>query len=82
LAFSTDLLPDGAQLNAFFGSDIGHWDVPDMRNVVPEAWEQVEHGHMTREAFRSFTYDNVVRMLSDVNPTLFTGTTIDTNHDG
>ena len=27
-----------------FGSDIAHWDVPDMAEVLEEAWEMVEHG--------------------------------------
>src|SRR6266849_10630336 len=31
--------PMGARLNAIFGSDIGHFDVPDMTAVVPEAYE-------------------------------------------
>jgi hypothetical protein len=27
-----------------FGSDIGHWDVPDVRDVTREAYELVERG--------------------------------------
>jgi hypothetical protein len=77
VAFSDELFPDGAQLNAFFGSDIGHWDVPDMRDVVPEAWAQVAEGHMTTTAFRRFTFDNVHRMLTDTNPGFFAGTAIE-----
>ena len=42
LAFDGRVLPHGARLNAMFASDIGHWDVPDMRGVLPEAWELVE----------------------------------------
>ena len=41
------MLPHGARLNAMFASDIGHWDVPDLRGVLPEAWELVEDGHLT-----------------------------------
>ena len=36
--------PAGRALNAIFSSDIGHFDVPDMTEVVPEAYELVEHG--------------------------------------
>ena len=38
----------GARLNALFSSDIGHFDVPDMTEVVPEAYELVEHGLLDR----------------------------------
>ena len=31
-----------APLNAIFGSDIGHFDVPDMTKVLTEAWEMVD----------------------------------------
>lgn len=77
LAFSPQMLPNGARVNAFFGSDIGHWDVPDMRAVLPEAWEAVDDGHLTHDDFRAFTYGNVVRMLTDVNPQFFANTVID-----
>ena len=39
IAFDRDKIPMGARLNAIFASDIGHWDVPDFREVLPEAWE-------------------------------------------
>jgi hypothetical protein len=34
--------PFGARINAIFSSDVGHFDVPDMRMVLPEAHELVE----------------------------------------
>ncbi|MFA5883837.1 MAG: amidohydrolase family protein [Acidimicrobiia bacterium] len=58
LAFDTALNPGGVRLNAVFGSDLGHWDVPDLRDVLPEAWELVEHGRITEADFRDFTCDN------------------------
>ncbi|MDA8043933.1 MAG: amidohydrolase family protein [Actinomycetota bacterium] len=76
LAFTPGMLPLGIRLNAFFGSDIGHWDVPDQRNVLPEAWELVEDGHVGREAFGDFVFGNVARMLTDANPAFFDGTSI------
>ena len=65
VAFDRRLLPGGQPLNAFFSSDIGHWDVPDARAVLPEAWEAVEHGFLTEEDFRAFTYGNAVRLWGD-----------------
>ena len=47
LAFASELNPRGAILPAVFSSDIGHWDVPDMRKVVVEAFELVERGTST-----------------------------------
>lgn len=74
LAFNRSMLPPGARLNAMFASDIGHWDVPDMREVVIEAWELVEHGNLDEDDFRDFMCGNVVRMLTAGNPAFFAGT--------
>ena len=76
LAFDRDLLPHHARLNAVFASDIGHWDVPDMRDVLVEAWELVEDGHIDEDAFRDFTCGNVVRALTATNPDFFEGTVV------
>ena len=40
-------MPFGARINAIFSSDIGHFDVPDMLQPVPEAYELVEDGLIT-----------------------------------
>jgi predicted TIM-barrel fold metal-dependent hydrolase len=77
LAFDARLLPPGARLNAMFASDIGHWDVPDLRHVLPEAWELVEHGYIDESAFADFAYGNVVRFLTAANPSFFAGTILD-----
>ena len=39
-------------MKAVFSSDIGHWDVPDMREVVEEAYEMVEHEMMSEDRLR------------------------------
>jgi predicted TIM-barrel fold metal-dependent hydrolase len=59
LAFASEL--HGTVLGAMFASDLGHWDVPDATDVLPEAYELVEHGHVTEEQFRAFTFDHAVR---------------------
>ncbi len=76
LAFDTAVLPHGAQLNAMFASDIGHWDVPDVREVLPEAWELVDDGHLTEAQFADFTCGNAVRQLTAANPRFFEGTAV------
>ncbi len=75
-AFDGRLNPFGARLNALFGSDIGHFDVPDMREVLPEAYELVEDGVITADDFRDFTFANAVRMWGAGNPRFFEGTAV------
>jgi predicted TIM-barrel fold metal-dependent hydrolase len=67
VAFDTDRNPLGARLQPIFASDIGHWDVPDIREVLPEAWELVEHGHIDEQEFRAFTCDNARALWKSVD---------------
>jgi predicted TIM-barrel fold metal-dependent hydrolase len=76
-AFNRKANPMGARLNALFSSDIGHFDVPDMTDVVPEAYELVEHGLMTDDDFRDFMFANAVRFWGEVNPDFFKGTVVE-----
>jgi predicted TIM-barrel fold metal-dependent hydrolase len=76
-AFNTKVNPMGARLNALFSSDIGHFDVPDMTDVVPEAYELVEHGLITDDDFRDFMFGNAVRFWGEVNPDFFKGTAVE-----
>ncbi|MCH2171333.1 amidohydrolase [Myxococcota bacterium] len=72
-AFS-DTNPFGTVLRAMFSSDIGHWDVERIEEVVPEAFELVEDGVLTEEQFRDFTFTHPVAMLRSSNPHFFDGT--------
>jgi len=67
----------GRPLKALFASDIGHWDVPDIREVLPEAWELVEDGHASRSDFRALTFENAVSLWAGTNPSFFAGTTVE-----
>jgi predicted TIM-barrel fold metal-dependent hydrolase len=68
--------PFGARINAIFSSDVGHFDVPDMRMVLPEAHELVEDGLITPADFRDFTFANAVRLWGTQNPRFFEGTVV------
>jgi hypothetical protein len=68
--------PFGSKLNAIFSSDIGHFDVIDMRHPLPEAYELVEDGHITPGNFRDFTFANAVRLWGTQNPRFFEGTRV------
>jgi predicted TIM-barrel fold metal-dependent hydrolase len=76
-AFDRRVNPFGARLNAMFGSDISHFDVPDMRAVLPEAYELVEDGVITSDDFRDFTFANAVCLWGQVNPRFFEGTAVE-----
>jgi predicted TIM-barrel fold metal-dependent hydrolase len=75
-AFNRKGNPMRARLNALFSSDIGHFDVPDMSGVVPEAYELVEHGLLTDDDFRDFMFANAVRFWGEVNGDFFKGTVV------
>jgi predicted TIM-barrel fold metal-dependent hydrolase len=77
LAFDTGRNPLGARLRAVFASDVGHWDVPDVRDVLPEAWELVEDGYATEDDFRALTFGNAVSLWAAGNPEFFRGTSVD-----
>ena len=74
-AFSKGI-PFGAQLNAIYSSDIGHFDVIDFRDPLPEAYELVEDGHITEANFRDFVFANSVRLWGKQNPAFFDGTVV------
>jgi hypothetical protein len=76
-AFNRKANPMGARLNALFSSDVGHFDVPDMAEVVPEAYELVEHGLIDDGDFRDFMFANAVRFWGEVNPDFFRGTVVE-----
>jgi len=68
--------PFGARMNAIFSSDIGHFDVIDFRDPVPEAYELVEKELITADDFRDFTFANTVRLWGTQNPRFFDGTVV------
>jgi len=76
-AFNSKMNPFGARLRAIFSSDIGHWDVPDMTEVLEEAHELVEHGLLTEEDFRDFVFTNPVTLWTGMNPDFFKGTVVE-----
>lgn len=76
-AFDTRRNPGGLRLNAIFSSDIGHWDVPDNREVLSEAYELVEKELFSLDDFRAFTFSNAVELYAGTNPEFFKGTVLE-----
>ena len=75
-AFREDVNPLGARLRPILGSDISHWDVPDMTEPVEEAYELVEHGLIGEREFREFTFLNPARLHVEANPRFFADTVV------
>ncbi len=73
-AFAEKVNAGGSRLRPIFGSDISHWDVPDMTEPVEEAYELVEHGLIGEPEFRELMFLNPVRLHAGMNPDFFRGT--------
>lgn len=73
-AFDTRVIPFGGTLRPFMGSDISHADVLDPMEVVPEAYELIEHGLLNEAQFKDFVFGNAVRLYGGMNPDFFKGT--------
>ena len=76
-AFDTRVLPGGRKLGAIFSSDFGHWDVPDMSQVLAEAYELVEKDVISEQDFCAFVFRNPVRLYTGMNPEFFAGTAVE-----
>jgi predicted TIM-barrel fold metal-dependent hydrolase len=76
-AFNTHVNPYEARIKPLFGSDIGHFDVPDMREVLVEAHEMVDDRIITADDFRDFVFTYPVEFWTGVNPNFFKGTAVE-----
>jgi hypothetical protein len=77
LAFRSELNPGHARLRAAFASDIGHWDVPDIREPLSEAYELVTDGHLDEADFEDFVFGNAARLWGDNDRPFFSGTVVE-----
>jgi hypothetical protein len=76
-ASNTVVNPFGAKLKTVLGSDIGHFDVVNMNEVLEEAYELVTDGLISVETFREFVFTNPVRFWGELNPRFFEGTVVE-----
>jgi predicted TIM-barrel fold metal-dependent hydrolase len=67
----------GARFRPVFSSDISHFDVTDMTEVLEEAWDLVEHELIDKRAFRELTFTNPVALHGLMNPDFFKGTVVE-----
>lgn len=76
LAFDARLNGYDAKLQAIFSSDVGHWDVPDIREVLEEAHELVDDGFLNDDEFRDFVFGHAVRLYTHLDEDFFADTAI------
>jgi len=76
-AFDAKRNPGRVRLNATFGSDIGHWDVPLMGEVLEEVYEPIQKGLIDATDLRDFVFANPVRLWTSANPDFFKGTVVE-----
>jgi hypothetical protein len=76
-AFNSRVNPLGARLKILFGSDIGHWDVPEIVEVVEETYELVEKGLITEADLKEFVFTNPVSFYAGLNSDFFKGTVVE-----
>jgi hypothetical protein len=76
-AFNTKVNPLGVQLNAFWASDSGHWDVPDLTLVLSDTWNLVERGALTEANFRDLVFTHPYQFFAGKNPEFFKGTQVE-----
>jgi predicted TIM-barrel fold metal-dependent hydrolase len=77
LGFDSRLNPFGAKLKAIFSSDIGHWDVTDMEEVLEEAHELVDHKLLDDAQFEEFVFAHPATLHAGMNPDFFKGTVVE-----
>ncbi|MCZ6872025.1 MAG: amidohydrolase family protein [bacterium] len=65
------------RLNPVFSSDVGHFDVVDMSEVLEEAYELVKGGLISEDDFRQFVFTNAANLHTAMNPDFFQGTVVE-----
>ena len=79
--FNAKVNPYGARIKTLFGSDIGHFDVQNMRDVLVEAHEMVDDGIITTADFHDFVCGYPLEFWTGANPNFFKGTVIEKQAD-
>jgi hypothetical protein len=76
-AFNTKINPLGVKLNAFWATDSGHWDVPNLGETLARTHDLIAQGALTEAEFRDVVFTHPYRFYTDVNPDFFKGTAVE-----
>ena len=76
-AFNLRVNPYHAGIKTLRGSDIGHLDVGNMKEVIEETYELVEDGLVTEEDLREFVFINPLRFWGEGRFDFFRATVLE-----
>jgi predicted TIM-barrel fold metal-dependent hydrolase len=76
-AFDAAGNPLGARLRPLFSSDIGHWDVPTLGDVLPQSRALPAAGLLSEVDYRRFVFEFPAQAHAHANPTFFQGTAVE-----
>ena len=69
--------PFKMRFQPIFSSDIGHWDVPDIKTVLLESHHLVDKGILSNADYRDFVFTYPARLHLKTNPDFFRGTVVE-----
>ena len=64
------------RLNPMFSSDVGHWDVADIRDILPGSCKLVERDYLAEQDLREFMADNPIGLHGKMNLDFWKGTVV------
>jgi hypothetical protein len=76
-AFNAKANPLGVKVNAIYSSDVGHWDVPDLTQVLAESHALVEEGAISEADFKAWVFENPYKFYTQANASFFKGTAVE-----
>jgi predicted TIM-barrel fold metal-dependent hydrolase len=76
-AFDTRSTPLNAQVNMFYSSDIGHWDVPEINTILADTFQLVEEGVISAANFKQLVHTGPYNFYTANNPDFFKGTAVE-----
>ncbi len=76
-AFASRIHPFAATFNILLGSDIGHFDVHDMTEVLGEAYELVDKRLLSEDNLQDFLFSNPVKFWAGGNRDFFKDTVVE-----
>ncbi|MDR2613804.1 MAG: amidohydrolase family protein [Candidatus Accumulibacter sp.] len=77
LAFNAKAAPLNTQVNMFWSSDLGHWDVPEINTILADTFQLVEEGIITAENFKQLVFKGPYEFYTANNPDFFKGTAVE-----
>jgi predicted TIM-barrel fold metal-dependent hydrolase len=69
--------PFKTRFQPIFSSDIGHWDVPDIKRVLLESHHLADKGIIGDADYRDFVFTYPARLHMTANPDFFKGTVVE-----